>query len=249
MDRAALARYGLNVADVRTWSIRRRAVQRYPRWSKGSGASRSSCGLPATYRDDLQAMGNLLLESPAAASRSALNQVAQLSIERGPEVVSRENAQRRIVVQANVRGRDLGSFVEEAQQNDWPRLIAACRLRHRSGAVSSRISSERGSGFMIVLPMSLVIIFGLLFAAFGSCVASHADSSERAVRAGRRNRGAVAARSEPQPLGLDRFHRAVRRGGAERRRDGQLHQPAPGRMGLPMEEAVLDGAARGCGRC
>ncbi len=79
--------------------------------------------------------------------------------------------------------------------------------------------------------------------------AGAADPAQRAVRAGRRHRGALAARPEPEPLGLGRLHRAVRRGRAERHRAGDLHQPAP-------RERARDGGGHrpgsrpcGCGRC
>jgi heavy metal efflux system protein len=73
-----------------------------------------SVRLPERYRTDLQALGDLLLQAPGG-ERVQLHEVADIRQVRGPEIVSRENAQRRIVVQANVRGRDLGSFVQEAQ--------------------------------------------------------------------------------------------------------------------------------------
>lgn len=151
-----------DVADVQDVWTRRREASEYPRWWKGSFASRSRCACPIW----LDAMGNLQFQS-SAGEQVRLNQVAQLSVERGPEVVSRESAQRRIIVQANVRGRDLGSFVKEAQQqvDAKLRVPAGYDLVWGGQFESQQRASER---FTIALPISILIIFGLLFAAFGS---------------------------------------------------------------------------------
>jgi cobalt-zinc-cadmium resistance protein CzcA len=79
--------------------------------------------LPGRYRESPQSLGELLLSAPGG-ERVALRQVARVETGRGPEVISREDGQRRIVVQSNVRGRDLGSFAAEAQE----RIAAAIDL-------------------------------------------------------------------------------------------------------------------------
>jgi cobalt-zinc-cadmium resistance protein CzcA len=111
VDRAALARYGLNVTDVRELLDSTTGGLQVSEMIEGQRRFPITVRLPERYRKDLQALGELLLQAPAG-ERVRLNQVADIRQVRGPEVVSRENAQRRIVVQANVRGRDLGSFVD-----------------------------------------------------------------------------------------------------------------------------------------
>ena len=163
VDRAALARYGLNVTDVQDVVDRPPAASAYPRWSKGSGGSRSRCGCPSATATISMRWANLLLRV-ARRRAGAPEPGCAAYVERGPEVISRENGQRRIIVQANVRGRDLGSFVAEAQAEDRRRAPTAARLRHRHGAASSKTRSAPPAACMMVLPLSILIIFGLLFA-------------------------------------------------------------------------------------
>ncbi|HYI92446.1 MAG TPA: CusA/CzcA family heavy metal efflux RND transporter [Bryobacteraceae bacterium] len=166
VDRGALARYGLNVTDVQDVVDSATGGERVSEMVEGQRRFPISVRLPAAYREDVEAMGNLLLQS-SAQEQVRLNQVARLTVERGPEVVSRESAQRRIIVQANVRGRDLGSFVEEAQKQINARLALPAGYDIDWGGQFE--NQERASQrFMIVLPISVFIIFGLLYAAFGS---------------------------------------------------------------------------------
>jgi cobalt-zinc-cadmium resistance protein CzcA len=122
--------------------------------------------LPEHYRSNLDAMGNLILQSPGG-ERVRLNQIAELTVEPGPEIVSRERGQRRIVVQANVRGRDLGSFVAAAQ------AAVARNIRLPNGYEiewgGQFENQERATRrLLLVLPLSVLVILGLLIATFGS---------------------------------------------------------------------------------
>jgi cobalt-zinc-cadmium resistance protein CzcA len=166
VHRAALARYGLNVTDVQDIVDSATGGQRVSEMVEAQRRFPIAVRLPAHYRNDLHAMGNLLLES-TAGEHVRLNQVAELSIDRGPEVVSRENAQRRIVVQANVRGRDLGSFVKDAQREirDGLEIPPGYEIEWGGQFENQERASRR---LMIVLPISVAVIFALLFAAFGS---------------------------------------------------------------------------------
>lgn len=166
VDRSSLARYGLNVSDVQDLVDSASGGERVSEMVEGQRRFPITVRLPARYRDDLDAIGNLILQSPAH-EQIPLRQVAQLSVERGPEVVSRESAQRRIIVQTNVRGRDMGSFVSEAQR----KVAQSLRLPPGYDMVwgGQFENQERATRrLMIVLPLSIAIIFGLLFAAFRS---------------------------------------------------------------------------------
>jgi cobalt-zinc-cadmium resistance protein CzcA len=122
--------------------------------------------LPERYRSDLEEMGNLVLRS-AGGELVRLREVAQLTVEPGPELVSREGGQRRIVVQANVRGRDLGSFVAAAQERVSQQLkIPAGYGIEWGGQFENQERAMRR--FAIVLPLSILVILGLLMATFKS---------------------------------------------------------------------------------
>ncbi|MEO8596157.1 MAG: CusA/CzcA family heavy metal efflux RND transporter [Candidatus Solibacter sp.] len=166
VERRQLARYGLNVSDVR--SVIETAIGGRTASEMIEGQRRFAIvvKLPEQYRKDPAAVGELQLSAPGG-ERVRLAQVANVATGRGPESISRENGQRRIVVQCNVRGRDLGSFVAAAQQ----KIAAGLRL-------PPGYSTEWGGQFenqqratkrlMIVLPAAILIIFGLLFATFNS---------------------------------------------------------------------------------
>lgn len=166
VNRDSLARYGLDVRNVRDLLDSTTGGTTVSEMIEGERQVPIVVRLPSEYRNDLRALGDLQLQS-AAGERVRLNQIAAISQEQGPEVINREGAQRRIVVQCNVRGRDLGSFVADAQQ----RLDRALKL-------PAGYSIEWGGQFenqdravrrlMIVLPLSIAIIFGLLFATFAS---------------------------------------------------------------------------------
>jgi cobalt-zinc-cadmium resistance protein CzcA len=166
VDRAALARYGLNVTDVRELLDSTTGGLQVSEMIEGQRRFPISVRLPQRYRENLQALGNLLLQGPSG-ERVRLNQVANIHAERGPEVVSREDAQRRIVVQANVRGRDLGSFVAEAQQKMEAGLPLPPGYVIDWGGQFENQERARNRLFLLI-PISVLIIFGLLFATFRS---------------------------------------------------------------------------------
>jgi cobalt-zinc-cadmium resistance protein CzcA len=166
VDRAALARYGLNVSAVRELveaAIGGRAVSDM---IEGQRRFPIVVRLPERYRLDAATLGELPLSAPAG-EQIRLGQVARVEVERGPEVVSREDGQRRIVVQANVRGTDLGSFVAEARRRvalDLP-LPAGYSLTWGGQFENQERATRR---LIVVLPLSILIIFALLFITFDS---------------------------------------------------------------------------------
>ncbi len=174
-DRAALARYGLTVADIQETV----AVA-----LGGAGAGQIFEGdrrfdivvrLPETLRTNLDALGSLPVPRPAGQAGNApgapayvpLGQVATLELAPGPNQISRENGKRRIVVTANVRGRDLGSFVTSVQDAVQARVtLPEGYWIEYGGTFEQLLSASRR--LQVVVPVSLLIIFGLLFMAFGS---------------------------------------------------------------------------------
>jgi cobalt-zinc-cadmium resistance protein CzcA len=166
VDRPSLARYGLNVSDVQALLDSTTGGTRISELVEGQRRFPIVVRLPARYRTDLDAMGALLLSAPGG-ERVRLNQVADISVARGPEVISRERASRRIVVQANVRGTDLGSFVNAARAAvDAQIALPPGYAIEWGGQFENQQRATRR--LAIVLPISIAIIFGLLVATFGS---------------------------------------------------------------------------------
>lgn len=166
LDRAAMARYGLTVADVRD------AVQ------TGIG------GMPATevidgrrifpvvvrlagaFRSTPEQIGPMLIRTPAGGTVT-LSQVARVRTVVGPEVIEHENGQRFVVVQSNVRGRDLGGFVADIQQQvaKKVKLPAGYYLKYSGQFENQQRATQRLS---FIVPLVLLIIASLLYASFGT---------------------------------------------------------------------------------
>ncbi|MCU0248326.1 MAG: efflux RND transporter permease subunit, partial [Bryobacter sp.] len=160
------ARYGLTVTDVREMVDSATGGRAVSEMIEGQRRFPITLRLPAAVRGDIASMSNLLLKAPGG-QLVRLSQVARLEMVRGPEMVSRENGQRRIVVQSNVRGRDLGGFAKDAQ-----RAIASAVTLPPGYWIDwggQFENQERASKrLMILLPASIAIIFGLLYATFYS---------------------------------------------------------------------------------
>src|SRR5205823_90662 len=107
VDRAALARYGLNVTDVAEAVRSAGSGDLISEVLEGPRRYTVALRLPERYRTDPDAMRRILLRAPAG-EQVALEQLAHIELKRGPEVINREEGQRRMVVMSNVRGRDLG---------------------------------------------------------------------------------------------------------------------------------------------
>ncbi len=175
IDRPKISRYGLNVADVQ--EVIEVAVGGKEAGQVFEGDRRFDLlvRLPERLRVDVEAMKRLPVPLPAdgagskakAASYVTLGEIAQFEVAPGPNQISRENGKRRVVVTANVRGRDLGSFIGEAQN----RINAVIRLPEgywlSYGGTFEQLASA-AKRLQLVVPLSLALIFGLLFMTFGS---------------------------------------------------------------------------------
>ena len=137
IDRPRAARYGLSVADVQELVEVAVGGKEAGRFFEGDRRFDLIVRLPEALRADVEALKRLPIALPNGAKGGAksgstgaahvrasyvtLGEVVRLDLAPGPNQVSRENGKRRAVVTANVRGRDLGSFVAEAQQRIAPR--------------------------------------------------------------------------------------------------------------------------------
>jgi cobalt-zinc-cadmium resistance protein CzcA len=109
---------------------------------------------------------SLVVPAPNGA-RVPLSQLAEISLAEGPAQISREDTRRRIAVELNVRGRDIGSFVAEAQEQTAAQVPLAPGYYVTWGGQFENL--QRASArLLIVVPIALVLIFILLFSAFGS---------------------------------------------------------------------------------
>jgi heavy metal efflux system protein len=123
-------------------------------------------------RGDLQRIRDLRVAAPPAAPGGPprlvpLSQVADLSIEEGPAQISRENISRRITVETNVRGRDLGSFVADAQEAVRSRVELPPGWTLEWGGQFENLESA-SRRLTLLVPLALLLIFLLLFTTFGS---------------------------------------------------------------------------------
>ncbi len=164
--RPALARYGLNVSDVQETIETLVGGQPLSEMIEGQARFPISVRLPEKLRNDPEVLKEIVLRAPGS-ELVKLNQVAQIRTVRGPEVISRENARRRVAVETNVRGTDLGSFVRLAQDkvNRSLKLPPGYEIEW-GGQFENQARANRRLAF--VLPVSVAIIFALLFATFHS---------------------------------------------------------------------------------
>jgi len=121
IDRAKAARYGLNIADIQQTVSTAVGGREAGTFFQGDRRFDILVRLPDTVREDLEALRRLPVPLPQGAEVGRatyipLGEVAALELAPGPNQVSRENGKRRVVISANVTGRDLGSFVADAQQ-------------------------------------------------------------------------------------------------------------------------------------
>jgi cobalt-zinc-cadmium resistance protein CzcA len=189
IDRPALARYGLSVADVQ--SVIRIAVGGEEAGQLFEGDRRFDIvvRLPEPLRTDLDTLARLPIPLPeleqhgdevlpasfnplqALATHGRtwvpLGEVASLEIAPGLNQVNRENGKRRVVVTANARDRDLGSFVSDVQTAVRARVEMPAGYWLAYGGTFEQLQSA-AARLRLLVPLSLLLIFGLLFMTFGS---------------------------------------------------------------------------------
>ena len=166
LDRAAMARYGLNVADVR--DAIETGIGGTPATEIINGRRRFPVvvRLAAPFRSTPEAVGPTLIRTPSGGTVT-LSQVARVRMVEGPEVINHDNAQRYVVVQSNVRGRDLGSFVADVQSQVAAKVtLPTGYYLVYSGQFENQSRATKRLEFIV--PVVLLIIAGLLYATFGT---------------------------------------------------------------------------------
>ena len=166
VDRAALARYGLNVTDVEEAVSAGGSGDVISTVIDGQKRYTVALHLPEKYRSDPDAMRAIPLKAPGG-EQVALDQVAHIQVTRGPEKIEREEGQRRIVVMSNVRGRDLGSFVDEVRSKiEKDVALPPGYFIEYGGQFENQERATRR--LMVVVPAVIAVIFVLLYLTFGA---------------------------------------------------------------------------------
>ncbi|RXK65696.1 CusA/CzcA family heavy metal efflux RND transporter [Stenotrophomonas sp. MA5] len=182
-DPAALARYGLNPGDVQETVATAIGGSVAGQLIEGDRRFDLVVRLPEAQRQDPAVLADLPIPLPAStsvdeSSRLAaganggprtvpLREVAKIQVERGPNQINRENGKRRVVITANVRERDLGGFVGELRTRIGQDIaLPEGYWIDYGGTFEQLISATQRLG--VVVPVTLALIFALLFMAFGS---------------------------------------------------------------------------------
>ena len=170
-NRSALARLGLNVSDIQSVVSASFGGADAGAIFEGDRRFDVVVRLPETLRRDVDAIGQLRIPLPERDGQMRgfvpLQEVAEIELSIGANQISRENGKRRVVVTANVRGRDLGSFVSDVQARVRDEVdVPAGYWVEYGGTFEQLISGAQR--LALVVPIVLLLIVGLLYALFRS---------------------------------------------------------------------------------
>ncbi len=166
IDRRAIARYGLNVSDVQ--SVIESAIGGKEVSTVYEGERRFSVTVryPESFRNSPEAIAKLTLRAPDGAL-VPMSALAEIKVLDGPAQVSREAAKRRVVVGANVEGRDLGGFVAEVQGRLQQEVQLPDGYYFVYGGQFENMERAMGT-LSVIVPITIAAIFFLLFMLFNS---------------------------------------------------------------------------------
>lgn len=164
--RETLGRYGLNVIQLQDWIAAAIGGESAGVLYEGDRRFELIVRLPELLRRDIEGLKSLPVPLPSG-DYVPLEEVASLTIAPSPAQISRENGKRRVVVTANVRGRDLGSFVSEVKKeiHEQADIPPGYWLDYGGTFEQLESASQRLS---LVVPLTLIVILGLLAMAFAS---------------------------------------------------------------------------------
>ncbi|WP_219274026.1 CusA/CzcA family heavy metal efflux RND transporter [Pseudomonas sp. Xaverov 83] len=174
IDRDKAARFGLNVGDVQDTIAVAVGGRQAGTMYEGDRRFDMVVRLSDALRTDIEGLSRLLIPIPALANSAAgqlgfiaLSEVASLDLVLGPNQISRENGKRLVIVSANVRGRDIGSFVEEAGTAIGTQVKIPAGYWTSWGGQFEQLK-EASERLRIVVPVALLLVFGLLFMMFNN---------------------------------------------------------------------------------
>jgi cobalt-zinc-cadmium resistance protein CzcA len=165
-DRQTIARYGLSIDDVNQIVGIAIAGRKATEVAEGEQRFDVVIRLPLAERSDVASIKALMVATPTG-QRIPLSELASVTVENGPAQINREDGSRFMTVQANVRGRDVKSFVEEVQDeiSRTVKLPPGYNITYGGEFENLEAASAR---LFIVVPIALALIFLLLFQTFGS---------------------------------------------------------------------------------
>jgi cobalt-zinc-cadmium resistance protein CzcA len=169
-DRAALARLGLNVRDVQALVATSLGGAVVGQVFEGDRRFDIVVRLPEDIRRQVDLIGELRVPLPADGGPRRfvpLADVAKVTVEIGPSQIGREDGKRRVVVTANVRDRDLGSFVSEVRRKVGAEVELPSGYWIGYGGTFEQLISA-AKRLQLVVPAAMIAVFGLLFALFRS---------------------------------------------------------------------------------
>ena len=161
-----LARYGLDIADLQQWLNAGMGGESVGLVYEGDRRFEIAIRYSESIRNDLDSLKNIPLVTPSG-DFVPLREIATLHYVDAPSQISRENGKRRIVITANVRERDLGSFVTEAQASITEQVTLPAGYWLEYGGMFEQLESA-SERLMFVVPATLFVIITLLVLAFGS---------------------------------------------------------------------------------
>ena len=166
IDRGKIARYGINVAHIREIISTAIGAEAATRVYEGQKRFDLILRYPKTYRNSVETIGNILLTTPTGAL-VPLGELARIELREGPALISREGLQRRIYIGFNTLGRDIESIVGEAQAK-IARQIEVPTGYHLMWGGSFENMQRAMARLKIIVPITIGLIFLLLFASFQS---------------------------------------------------------------------------------
>lgn len=168
LDRNAVARYGLNVSDVQR--VIELAIGGQPVSTLYDGDRKFD--ITVRYvpgaRKDINTIGEILVSTPGGAG-IPLSDLASIKVKDGASIITRREGRRQINVRTNIRGRDQGSFVTETQRLVREKVTLPPGYRVEWGGQFENLS-RASSRMKIILPLTLVLMFGILFISFESAL-------------------------------------------------------------------------------
>jgi cobalt-zinc-cadmium resistance protein CzcA len=167
IDREAAARHGIGVGDINETIETAIAGRIATTLIEGQRRFAVAVRFPEENRRDIQDIERLLVRAPGG-ERVPLGQLAEVKLVEAPAQVSRENGMRRVVVEANVRGRDLGGFVEDAREKLAPivKELPTGYYLELGGQFENQQRAMRQ--LAVVVPVALLLVLLLLFLALGT---------------------------------------------------------------------------------
>jgi len=166
LDRRALARHGISVDEIQTIIDLTLGGQPVSTLFEGERRFDIVLRFPGAVRHDPDAIAGILVPT-AAGGRVPLSELALLEIRDGASMIARAANQRQVAVRTNIRGRDEGGFVAEAQQQLAQHLDLPAGYRLSWGGKFENLERARGH-MLLLIPVTLALIFAWLYASFSS---------------------------------------------------------------------------------